>query len=237
MKYLHWLNCDEFDELIKEDLFLDDWSVFDMSAEDRAQRVDYTKKYKYLTQRAKEQEINVKVAEIISWMDTLNIMYYVLRYVNPEIRNELQIFQEMEIPFTHKRADYVLVYRRQILIVEFSFKKLNGRYKFEDKLSQAAGYKELLSNVMPKHIEVGTYTFFIEPGTDKSGNYIKKLNKYTNEQESPNNEKIQEFGHYINLFFQKDLKDAMYYLGYVDGYVAGMNGDDLDCDDEDDSCE
>ena len=110
-----------------------------------------------------------------------------LDYVNPEIRNELQILQEMEIPFTHKRADYVLVYRRKILIIEFSFQKLNGRYKFEDKLNQTVGYKELLSNVMPPHIEIGTYTFLIERETNKSGNTIKKFNKYSNEQELPNN--------------------------------------------------
>ena len=158
-----------------------------------------------------------------------------LDYFNPEIRNELQILQEMEIPFTHKRADYVLVYRRKILIIEFSFQKLNGRYKFEDKLNQAVGYKELLSNVMPPHIEIGTYTFLIEPETNKSGNTIKKFNKYSNEQELPNNEKIQEFGGYINLFFQKDFEDAMYYLGYVDGYVEKMNEGDLERDGDEDS--
>lgn len=111
----------------------------------------------------------------------------------------------------------------------------NLYYKFEDKLNQAAGYKELLSNVMPPHIEIGTYTFLIEPETDKFGNIVKKLNKYTNAQELPNNEKIQEFGGYINLFFQKDFEDAMYYLGYVDGYVEKMNEGDLERDGEDDS--
>lgn len=228
MKNLHCFTCDEFNKLIKEDLNLENWLVYNMDAEDRAKMVDYTYKYQYLQKRAVEQDIKVKSAEIISWLDTLNIMYYVLDYVDPKIRDELQIFQEMEIPFTHKRADYVLVFRRKILIIEFSFQKLNGRYKFEDKLNQATGYKELLSNVMPSHIEIGTYTFFIEPETDKSGNTVKKLNKYTNEQELPNNEQIQEFGGYINLFFQKDFEDAMYHLRYVDGYVKGMNEGNLD---------
>lgn len=235
MKNLHWLNCDEFNKLIKEELHLENWLIYDMSAEDRAKMIDYTYKYQYLKKLADEQEIKVQTAEIVSWLDTLNIMYYVLDYVNPEIRNELQILQEMEIPFTHKRADDVLVYRRKILIIEFSFQKLNGRYKFEDKLNQAVGYKELLSNVMPPHIEIGTYTFLIEPETNKSGNTIKKFNKYSNEQELPNNEKIQEFGGYINLFFQKDFEDAMYYLGYVDGYVEKMNEGDLERDGEEDS--
>ena len=234
MKNLHWLNCEEFNNLITNKLYLENWLVYDMDAEDRAKMVGYTDKFKYLKQQSEKQDINARAAEIISWLDTMNIMYYVLDYVDPEILSELQILQEMEIPFTHKRADYVLVYRKKILIVEFSFQKLNGRYKFEDKLNQAVGYKELLSNVMPPHIEIGTYTFLIEPETDKSGNSIKRLNKYTNEQEFPNNEKIREFGGYINLFFQKDSDDAMYYLGYVDGYVSSMNDGDLERDGEDD---
>lgn len=204
-----------------------------MDANYRAKKIDYTTRYQYLKKRAKNQDMNVQAAEIISWLDTLNIIYYVLDYVDPKIRNELQILQELEIPFTNKRADYVLVYRKKILIIEFSFQKLNGRYKFEDKLNQAAGYKELLSNVMPPHIEIGTYTFLIEPETDKSGNMVKKINKYTKEQELPNNEKIQEFGGYINLFFEKDFEDAMYYLGYVDGYVKAMKEGDLERDGED----
>lgn len=235
MKNLHWLNCDEFNKLIKEELHLENWMVYDMNAEDRANMIDYSYRYQYLKRRAESQDMIVKPAEIISWLDTLNIMYYVLDYVDPKIREELQSLQEMEIPFTHKRADYVLVYRKKILIIEFSFQKLNGRYKFEDKLNQAAGYKELLSNVMPQHIEIGTYTFLIEAETDKSGNAVRKLNKYTNEQELPNNEKIQEFGGYINLFFEKDFEDAMYYLGYVDGYVDQMNDGRLARDGEDDS--
>lgn len=236
MKNLHWLNCDEFNKLIQDELHLEGWLVYDMNADDRAKMVDYTLKYQYLKKRAEEQGINAKASEIISWLDTLNLMYYVLDFVNPKIRDELQILQEMEIPFTHKRADYVLVYRNKILIVEFSFQKLNGRYKFEDKLSQAVGYKELLSNVMPPHIEIGTYTFLIDPETDQSGKIVKRLNKYTNAQELTNNEKIQEFGGYINLFFQKGLEDAMYYLGYVNGYVEKMNEGDLERDGEED-CE
>ena len=223
MKNLHCFSCEEFNKLIKDDLYLESWMVYNMNAEDRAKKIDYTYKYQYLKKRAYEQGMAVKPAEIISWLDTMNIMYYVLNYVDPDIREELSIFQEMEIPFTHKRADYVLVYRRQILIIEFCFQKLTGCYKFEDKLSQVAGYKELLSNVMPTHIEIGTYTFLIEPETDMNGNVVRKLNKYSNKLELPNNEKIQEFGGYINLFFSKGLEDAMYYLGYVDGYVKGMN--------------
>ncbi len=235
MKNLHWLNCDELNKLVKDDLHLASWLVYDMSAEDRAKMVDCTYKYQYLKNRAEEQEIKPQSAEIISWLDTLNIMYYVLDFVAPQIRNELQILQEMEIPFTNKRADYVLVYRKKILIVEFSFQNWNRRDKFENKLNQAAGYKELLSNVLPPHIEIGTYTFLIEPESDKSGRVVKRLNKYTKEQELPNNEKIQEFGGYINLFFEKDFEDAMYYLGYVDGYVEKMNEGDLERDGEETS--
>ena len=74
MKNLHWLNCDEFNKLIKEELHLENWLIYDMSAEDRAKMIDYTYKYQYLKKLADEQEIKVQTAEIVSWLDTLIIM-------------------------------------------------------------------------------------------------------------------------------------------------------------------
>lgn len=47
MKNLHCFTCDEFDKLIKEDLNLENWLVYNMDAEDRAKMVDYTYKYQY----------------------------------------------------------------------------------------------------------------------------------------------------------------------------------------------
>ena len=44
MKNLHWLNCEEFNNLITNKLYLENWLVYDMDAEDRAKMVGYTDK-------------------------------------------------------------------------------------------------------------------------------------------------------------------------------------------------
>ena len=154
-----------------------------------------------------------------------------LHDVNEEILNRLTIFQEFQIPFTNKRADYLLVFQNKILIVEFSFDKLGKEYKFEAKLNQAVNYKELLSNLLPPHIKIGTYTFLINPEVDQDGRYILKYNRYTDEEEQANNEKMSDFAAYINLFFSGG-NDALFHLGYLEGYKDAVEGG-ADGEDED----
>ena len=94
------------------------------------------------------------------------------RVEDEDIRNNLKILQEYCIPYSRKRADYLLIYDNKILILEFSFNKLNYEFNYETKLQQAIGYKELLSNILPKEIEIGTYTFLLEPEEDARGKTI-----------------------------------------------------------------
>ena len=143
---------------------------------------------------------------------------------------DLTIIQEYGIPFSNKRADYVLVYQNKILIIEFSFDRLGDIYKYETKLNQAMGYKELLTNVLPPHIEVGTYTFIIEPEIDEQGKRIEKWNKYEKKNDLISNEKIRDLGTYISLFFKKEQSLALLQLEFLDGYETGAT----EPDDEDD---
>lgn len=112
-----------------------------------------------------------------------------------------------------------MVYKNKILILEFSFDRLGD--KFETKLNQAVNYKELLSNLLPSYIKIGTYTFLINPEVDHSGKYILKYNRYTQADEQANNEKMIDLAEYINLFFS-DRDDALMQLGYLDGYAQAI---------------
>ena len=221
MKTLYKLTYDEFKKLVKERLQIDSWMVFDDSASSRLDKVQDRHYFVTLKRRAEEKEMKVHVQEIISWLDTLNLLYHTLYNVNEEILNRLTIFQEFQIPFTNKRADYLLVYQNKILILEFSFDKLGSEYKFETKLNQAVNYKELLSNLLPSHIKIGTYTFLINPEVDQNGRYILKHNRYTDADEQANNEKMSDLAAYINLFFS-DRDDALMQLAYLDGYEDGV---------------
>lgn len=221
MKALYNLKYNEFEKLVKENLRIDGWFVYDDSASSRRNQVYDRHYFVKLKQRADETGIPAHENEIISWLDTLNLLYYALDRVNSKFLDEMQIIQEYTIPLTSKRADYLLVSKNKILILEFSFDKFGEEYKFETKLSQAVNYKELLSNLLPSYIKIGTYTFMINPEVDHNGDSIHKYNKYRQKEELANNEKLDELGAYINLFFS-DRNDALTQLEYLDGYMKGV---------------
>ena len=224
MKALYKLNVNEFTKLV-EDLHLTNWLIRDDSASSRKKQVENRPYFVDLKQRAEAEGITASDDEIISWLDTLNLLYYVFDRVDDDLLNRLQVIQEYVIPFTHKRADYLLVSSNKILILEFSYDKRGTEYKFEKKLTQAIYYKELLSNLLPSYIQIGTYTFLINPEADLNGANISKYNKYNkyrNSDDFANNEKISDLGAYINFFFS-NRDDALLQLSFIDGYETGLN--------------
>ena len=228
MKYLYRVSVKNLEKLIEDKLRIKSWKVYDLPAAQRIDEIKTRASFKTLAARAKAKDIAAKPAEILSWMDTLNLLYYSLQNVTDKVRDELTIIQEYQIPFTNKRADYVLVYQNKILIIEFSFDRLGDTYKYETKLTQAIGYKELLTNVLPSYIEIGTYTFIINPEVDANGYDVLKWNKFTQEEDLANNETIREFGNYIDRFFSKETYAALSQLDFLDGYVAGTEAIDVD---------
>lgn len=217
MKALYNLTYEEFQNLVDRELNIAEWLVFDDGAVSRKNMIEDKRYFKTLRQRAVEQGINASDEEVLSWLDTLNLLFHSLKYVNDRILTRLQIIQEYQIPFTNRRADYLLVYENKILIIEFSFDKLGKEYKFENKLSQAIHYKELLSNIMPNHIKIGTYTFMISPEVDTDGENIMRYNKYIRQDNLANSEKMIDLSEYITFFFS-GRSDAMMQLGVLEGY-------------------
>lgn len=216
MNCLNYMNYRKLNDIVKNKLKIENWGIYGQTVKDRLKQIKDKNYYKSLQLLAKQRKIPAHEAEILSWLDTLNIMYYALEFIDEKILEDITIIQEYKIPFSNKRADYLLVYQNKILILEFSFDRLGDKYKYETKLGQAIGYKELLTSILPSNIEVGTYTYIIEPEVDDSGNILEKYNKYTDREELANNEKTETLGKYISWFFQKDKKIALERLNYID---------------------
>ncbi|MDE6188765.1 MAG: hypothetical protein K2G37_00565 [Clostridia bacterium] len=73
-------------------------------------------------------------------------------------------------------------------------------------MQQAIGYKELLSNILPKEIDIATYTFLLEPEEDERGRSI--LIEIDGEEYYPNHWKIEDLANYIEKFFKKNSRLA-----------------------------
>ncbi len=207
MQCLYQLNVDELNKLVEKDLNLTYWFIRDDKITNRTDAIYLSDRYGKIKQQADSNGISYNDIEVVTWFDTLVTLYYVFdRLEDEDIRNNLKILQEYCIPYSRKRADYLLIYDNKILILEFSFNKLNYEFNYETKLQQAIGYKELLSNILPKEIEIGTYTFLLEPEEDARGKTI--YIELDGEKYTANHWKMDDLAKYIEKFFKKNMKVA-----------------------------
>ena len=217
MKCLYELNVEQLYKLVEEDLSLDGWIIWNETLAKRTESARELKRFDIIKDKAIEQGfINID-NEIVTWFDTLTMLYRSLKNISDlELKDNLKIFQEVRMPYSRRRADYVLVYDNKILILEFSFDKLGYAQKYEDKLQQASSYKEILGVFLPKEIDIGTYTFLIDPDEDNDGRFI-----YDPEtKRRVNDDKVEELATVIVKFFKKNLKSAynsLKLLDYGDG--------------------
>lgn len=206
MNCLYDMMYDDLKELVEGVLYLENWCVRDDELQNRMDSISHSERFKILKNRATEKGYAFNDIEIVTWLDTLNILYYVFKNIKDErLRERIRILQEYCIPYSNKRADYLLVYDNKILILEFSFNKLGYELQYETKLQQAIGYKELLGNSLPKETDIGTYMFLVEAEEDKMGGAI-----YIEDTEYlPNHYKIELLAKYIENFFKKNENFAM----------------------------
>lgn len=206
MNCLYDMRQDDLKELVEDILYLENWWIRDDDLWNRMDSISHSERFKILKERATEKEYVFSDIEIVTWLDTLNILYYVFDKIKDEkLREKIRILQEYCIPYSNKRADYLLVYDNKILILEFSFNKLGYELQYETKLQQAIGYKELLSNILPKEVDIGTYMFLVEAEEDKWGEAIY----VENTEELPNSSKIEQLAKYIEKFFKKNENFAI----------------------------
>ena len=213
MKCLYELSVEQLVELVEKDLYLTKWFIRDDKISNRTDSVQYTDRFLKIKEQAEKKGISYNDIEVVTWFDTLITLYQIFgRIEDDDIRENIRILQEYCIPYSHKRADYLLVYDNKILIIEFSFNKLKYEFNYETKLQQAIGYKELLGNILPKEIDIGTYTFLLEPEEDEKGNvfYIDDSDHYANHH------KIDDLANYIVKFFKKNLRMAYNALKQID---------------------
>ena len=208
MKYLYKMDWAALQQLVQFDLSLDGWIIFNEGIQYRMDRVKdaysyqgslMEARYNSIVAQADRNGIGYNENEIVTWFDTLTVMYHVFQQMEDEaLRDHIVILQEYCIPYSNKRADYVLCYDNKILIIEFSFRKLGYELQYETKLHQAIGYKELIGNILPKEIDIGTYTYLVDPGLIS---------------DSP---KVYDLAAYIEKFFNKNIDLAIKTLTLLD---------------------
>ena len=182
MKALFNGSINEFKIFTDTELKLYKWIIYDMNIHDRYEKVKIYSYIDKLEESAFNNNINHEETEVISWLDSQMILLKVIKRIEKEninILNDMYIIQEYHIPFTNKRADYLLIKNNRIMIIEFSYAKLDKKeYQYQNKLNQVINYKELISNVLPLLIDISTYTFILHPEEDDININQEQINNF-----------------------------------------------------------
>lgn len=206
MKCLYELTVPQLNHLVKDVLDIEHWQIKRDKLNNRKDAILTSHRFKVLKEHASTLNYLFDDMEIVTWFDTLMTMFYTFSYIeDDDILDKIKILQECSMPYSNKRADYILTYDNKILIIEFSFNKLNNEFNYETKFQQAVNYKEQLCNILPKEIEIGTYTFLLEAEIEENWSPIYSKDGKTD----ANFYKRLDLANYIINFFRKNIDLAI----------------------------
>lgn len=176
-------SIDEFNNFTENLYNVEYWQIYPDTYKNRAKQLNNTSYWVELKKIFETQKlINKEIGEeqLVSYFDTMNLMYYILSFINNQsIKNELKIIMEYRITTSEKeRPDYLLIYRNEIIILEFgnavSIEKTK-KLKTE-KLNQLNEYENNLKNTLSnKNISFTKIPVIYLP--DNNDNFNKNLVK------------------------------------------------------------
>ena len=159
-----------------EQLVKINWQIEKQLLKDRAQFYSQLVLYeemKSLFERKKLSIWPLKSEEIITWFDTLTIMRRVSQemFVKGTTIEGVNILVEYPLVFgNHMRTDYLIVYDRLIIVLEFGMFNQDERRseeRYTKKLQDSINHRQLLSNTIDKHVEIVNYVMVYKPEYDR----------------------------------------------------------------------
>lgn len=202
-----FIEANSMDDFIEQhsELVKLDWKILRGRIEDRANRAKRLKLNTKITDMYKDNvDKKIDDNDVISYCD---VMILIKRLIEEYLKlqkkdyKELHFYMEMMIPYSEgKRIDFVIAFKKTIILVEFSYcdnnegtKKYNESY--HEKLTQVIHYQTLLTNVIDPSIKVVPYVFLYRPEYDSKGE--KKLR--TN-----NNKKLKTLAELVKKLYSMD---------------------------------
>ncbi len=176
------INClYEFNSLSKFAKFTEfviekNWKIEKQLLKNRAITYSKMQQFKTLKERFYERKISIfalKDEEVITWIDTICLLRKILfglykKGVNTE---NLMILMEYPVVFgNHMRTDYVLVYNRLIVVLEFGMfnqDEKRSEERYTKKLQESISYRQMLQNIVTSEIKVINYVMIYKPEYDR----------------------------------------------------------------------
>lgn len=195
-------NISEFNKYVKNLYHVNKWEI---KAETYEKRAEVLSKYPYWAKLKNEfnnknlTDKNLTNNQLVTYFDTMYLMYNLLDRINLlNIRNEMKIIQEYRIDAPNKpRIDYLLVFRNDLILLEFSkAQNIDSISKtLTEKQRQLEGYEKTLKNSLEdkeKYILTSIPIVYLSEETDKNKeknydaiqNAFKQINKALKNQKN-----------------------------------------------------
>lgn len=153
----------------------DDWRIEKQLLVKRVEKYQKKQYFINLKDRFNKSDLTIwdlKPEEIITWIDTSILLkrFFVGLFESGTAIEELKIIMEYPLLFgNHTRSDYLLVYDRLIIVLEFGMfnqdeKRREERYT--KKLQESMNYRRVLSNLLAKELEIVNYVMVYRPEYD-----------------------------------------------------------------------
>ena len=195
-----------FEEFNRFTFFLEEmkWNIEKQLLKDRVTYYRNNKHFIELSEDFYRKKLSIwelKSEEVITWFDTMTLLrrMFIILFKKRIKTDHLKLFLEYPLIFgNHMRADYLIVYERLIVVLEFGMfnqDEKRSEERYTKKLQESINYRQLLANIVEPQIIVVNYVMIYRPEYDRSRDTFFKDNIDYN-----NDELIRSFN-FLHLHF------------------------------------
>lgn len=181
---LKFTSCEQFKSFV-ETIDKMNWKIEKQLLKERVEKYSQTFIFQMLKKQFYQENISIwplKDEEVITWIDTLTILRRTIEQI--EVRgvqlDKLSIIMEYPLVFgNHMRTDYLLVYDRLIIVLEFGMfnqDEKRSEERYTKKLQDSINHRQVLANMVDSRVKVINYVLVYRPEVDRMNSLIMSEN-------------------------------------------------------------
>ena len=195
------------------------WRIEKQLLKERVETYKDNIKFKELKKQFNERRLSIwplKDEEVITWMDTLLILRRTMMQLFKKgiLSEKIKILMEYPLVYgNHMRTDYLIVYERLIIVLEFGMfnqDEKRSEERYTKKLQDSITHRQVLANMIIDQIKVVNYVLVYRP------EYDRLLKKSYEENIDYNYKEIDLLSNFImNLVLEQESLSAVSQLDVI----------------------
>jgi len=172
----HFQSLNQFNQFT-EQIVCTKWRIEKQLLKERADYYSDMTLFNEMKDLFLEKDISIwplKPEEIITWFDTMTIMRRISleMFISGITIEGINIIIEYPLVFgNHMRTDYLVVYHRLIVVLEFGMFNQDERRseeRYSKKLQDSISHRQILANMIHPNIDVVNYVIIYKPEYDRT---------------------------------------------------------------------